>query len=1114
MHSKNTMKKLTLSHFLVKNFDLKPQEIPIFLMLFAHSFFLGLAGAFYFTPANSEFIRYFGSETLPYAYMASGVAGFLFTQIYSYFQRRIDSRKLFMGALTFMTLLTFLGRMLVGVVDPKWLSFTVFIWAWPFLSMVGIETGALSLKFLNLVQVKKIFALFSIGGVLAAMLGYLIIPLLSKVISHSYTLLYISAAGFTIGIFTLISLYKQYPEILKEERKRLAKENKKLISFKKSDDGTGWLQLLKSDYFKYIFICATLSMTIIYITDFSFLSTVKIQIHPDNTAQFLTLVYGGLKIGELILSFYSAKIMSKYGVKLGLMILPICMVVVVSAAAIVGLVWSVNVIVFLILITVNKSQERILRRGLDDPAFNILYQPLPDNEKAAVQTKVGVVQQFSTGIAGVIIATVNILILKIAGEYDFRYFLICFVPILVLWVISSKNLYVSYKATIKQIVKDTANPNKDKNKNQYGAESLKKYLKNSNPKIQALAVTILSETTPRSLEAQANIVLESKDESVIKSVLRNIDPTWRPRFKSNCTTIFENSTNPEIRLLAERVLDFIDFDEIKSLTPEDLPALANSEFVSDKIKLIKYMHKNPKAMDEDIIFTLLDSKHRNVKSAAINLAGRIASDRLINKLISLLESVEYYNAAIDILSMMGDKVLASLNEYFDKCKNVEILQRIIELYARISTAPAKAQLIKNINYPNRDVQRAIISGLNFCQFKAIEEKDIQTIKQKISEIVENIVWLMSSLEDIEDEKNTLKLFQALDNERERDIETLFNLLSFVNEPRLISLIQKNIIGKNNIFAVEIIDNNFTQDLKQIVTPLFDDLSQLQKIKKLSHFFPQEKLSFEDRLKEIIKRDYSKLDTWTISKAVELLGKQHKSKVSEASKSSVIDYKDMALWTRSNIDDVLAKIRKSEIPDEVFLCLYHTNELVYSVAARLVYDENPVKCSDYLINMTSKKQKLLADLKSGQPILQDKIKLLKKHPMYSNVPEDLIAKIAEYMEVITMKKGDEINIENHDCDVMFLMKGALCVKEAFGEDGYFFKKDILIKGQNLDLGANSLIAKKDTTIMTINRAIYFDILIRETDILPYIFDENNKVMRDDVREGQDEVSLKEELEAEA
>lgn len=1103
------MKKITLSHFLVKNFDLKQKEIPIFLMLFLHSFFLGLAGAFYFTPANSEFIKYFGSEQLPYAYIMSGIGGYLFTQIYSWFQKRIESRTLFMCALIFMTVITLASPMMLGHIDPKWLSFFVFIWAWPFLSMVGIETGALSLKFLNLVQVKRIFALFSIGGVLAAMLGYLIIPALKNFISHSYTLLYISAFGFIIGIVSLIILYNTHPEKLKEEREKIAqnkKDGQTMLSFKAPKDGTSLVELLKNSYFKYIFICATLSMTIIYITDFSFLSTVKIQIEPENTPQFLTLVYGGLKIGELLLSFFSARILSKYGVKLGLMILPICMVVVAVGAALVGL-SSVENIMFLILITLNKSQERILRRGLDDPAFNILYQPLPDNEKVSVQTKVGVVQQFSTGIAGLILLGVNTII-SLSGEYNFKYFMLFFIPVLIAWVYSSKKLYESYKATINKISKDFSKESKrDVGKNQYGAELLKKFIKVSNPKIQNMAVTILSETAPRALESHAALLLESEDETVKKAVLRNVDPTWRRRIASSCATCFKNTKNAEIRLLAERAQTYLNFDNLpKEPSDDELNQLIESKFVSDKIKLVKYMINNNKLLNEDIVSSLLDSQDHNVKSAAITLAGQLRTPRMINKLISLLESPVYHNTAGNVLLDMGDKVLPTLNEYFESCSNPSILLRVIELYGKFGSAPARAFLINNINYPNRDVQQAVITALYFCKFQATDEKDINTIKQKINETVENIVWIMSALNDIEDEKNTLKLFQALDLERLNNIETLFNLLSLLEEPRLINLIQKTIIGKNNIFAVEIIDNNFAQDIKQIIKPLFDDLSTLQKIKKLSDFFPQAEFTFEERLKEILKRDYSKLEPWTVSKAVELLGKLHKSKGADNSQQGTIDYKDLKLWVRSNIEDLLSKIRKSEMPDEIFLCLYHTDEIVYSAAAKIIYNENPLKCADYLTNMSEEKQALHQTLKTDQPLLLEKIKILKKHPMFFNLPEYLLAKIARHSIVKRLNKGDEINLEDANDNVFLIMRGTLWVKEAFSEDKYFFKNETVIKGLNLDQGAKGLVAKKDSFIIQINRFEYFGTLMRETEIIPYILDESNRAMRPD-----NETSSKDEVE---
>ncbi len=1079
------MKKI--NHFLIKNFELKPQEINIFLLLFFHSFFLGLAGAFYFTPANSEFIRYFGSEQLPYAYIASGVGGYIFTTIYSWFQKRIGSRKLFTGTLVFMTLVTLAAPILVGSINPKWLSFSVFIWAWPFLSMVGIECGALSLKFLNLVQVKRIFALFSMGGVLAAVIGYLVIPLLNKVLNHPYDLLYIAALGFLVGIVFLIMLYNKYPEKLVGEKKNITLKLKK----EDKDNSISFLNLIKRDYFKYIFICAVISMTIIYVTDFSFLSTVKIHIAPDNVSQYLALVYGGLKIGEFIISLFSNRLLSKYGVKLGLTILPMVSTAIVLLAAIVALFSGVESIVFLVLMTINKSQERILRRGLDDPAFNILYQPLPDNEKFAVQTQVGVVMQFSIAIAGAFILGVNTII-SLGGGYNFKYFPLFFVPILIAWFISSRNLYLSYKDNIRQILADISKEKRrDTSKNQYGSEMIRKYVKKGSKSITNLAVTILSETNPRSLEALASSLLESTDEVVNKAVLRNIDPTWRKRIAQPCDKIYNSTENTEVRLLAERAKKYLDYSEITSPSPNELQKLATSEFVSDKIKLEKYMFSDEKLLDETIILSLLDSTDKNVKSAAITLAGKLRTQKMIDKLIGLIESVEYYNTAGSVLLDIGDRVLPALDEYFNRCVQPSILLRIIELWARFGSFPARASLIKNINYPNREVQTAVIEAMYFCKFQASDEKDIDVIKQKISSLVENIVWIMSSIEDLEEEKNTLKMIQALDLERQNNLEKLFQLLSFIYEPRIIALIQKNIIGKNTIFALEIIDNFFSPDIKHIVSPLFDDLSAVQKIRKLSSFFPQHKFNFADRLKEIIKRDYSKLDTWTVSKSVELLGRLHKTKNQGISRSNVMDYKDLTLWVRSNLDELMSKIRKSEMPDEIFLCLYHTDELVYSQAAKIIYEENPIKCSDYLMNMSSKKQQLLNDLTNNMPLLLDKVKLLKKHPMYFNVPENLLVKMAKHVRKVEIPKDGEIQISNTGMpeDIIILLKGSLSVTQTFGEDIYFFKNDIIIKGLNLDQGANVLLAKKDSQALLISRSEYFNLLVSETDLIRYVFNEN-------------------------
>ena len=237
----------------------------------------------HFVQANTVFINNYGSEQLPIAYMLAGVVGWLSSSIYSSLQKRIHSKHLFGGALLFMFMITIIGRFALGYIEEKYLSFFVFIWAWPFISIVGIESGGLAIKLLNLTQIKRLFGLINMGGVTASIIGYLIIPVLTKIIGTSYNLFIIAATSLLAAMLLLYFIYKNFPE--------------KEITIKQSKDKakTNFKYLLKDKYFRLIFISATLSMTVIYIADFGFLSSIKIQkelfADSDSVAHFLALVF-------------------------------------------------------------------------------------------------------------------------------------------------------------------------------------------------------------------------------------------------------------------------------------------------------------------------------------------------------------------------------------------------------------------------------------------------------------------------------------------------------------------------------------------------------------------------------------------------------------------------------------------------------------------------------------------------------------------------------------------------------------------------------------------------------------------------------------------------------
>ena len=322
---------------------------------------------------------------------------------------------------------------------------------------------------------------------------------------------------------------------------------------------------------------------------------------------------------------------------------------------------------------------------------------------------------------------------------------------------------------------------------------------------------------------------------------------------------------------------------------------------------------------------------------------------------------------------------------------------------------------------------------------------------------------------------------------------IFELLSFLYDPKVINLIKKNIIGENTIFALEIIDNFISQDQKQLIIPLFDDISKYQRLKKLNKYFPQRKLKLTNRLKDIIVRDYNKVDPWTVAKAVELLGKLHKKKKSiDIKESETEDTEKIDLWTNENVQQLLKAIRKSEMPDEMFACLYHPDEIVFSTAAQIIYEENPSRCLNYLQNLSTKKQEIypvLQDPKLSKfNLLTNKIKYLKRLSTFFSIPENLLVKIAKIVKINEYDKGQELSLVNgHSEDIFLIVSGKLKVNISNGESKIYESDDIVIRGLNTPLDTEKVYVEKKSIIMLANRFEYFNILIDETGIIHHMFE---------------------------
>lgn len=1080
--------------YIKERFNLKNDDYNKIKLLFLYSFFLGLFVAFYFVPANSNFLSNYGHWELPYAYFVSGIVGVIAIVFYTFIQKKRKTKTLFVSAIIFIFGISLLDRFFLLILDKnifnltaeleqtykKYLSFFVFVWAWPFIALVATITGGLALRLFNLLQVKKFYGIINLGGVIAAIIGYFAISVLLKVLSSEYDLILIGILGLIGALILLLYIYKKFPE-------------KEFIETEHSNKKWNTISLLKNKFIFYIFLGAAISSIVIYITDYGFLVTVKanrdILFGGDReVAKFLAIVYGGLKIGEFLISLFSGRILTKGGVKLGLILLPISITLLFVFAYFDAVSYGQITLFFLGLMTASKVVERVIRRGVDDPAFNVLYQTMPDEKKLYIQTRVGIVQQLAIAASGVILIIINILLKNQEKVFRLEKYPLYALVILIIAIYVAFELYKKYKGRIKEILEEKRLFNFEYvEKDIFANDTLKMFILSEDIDATKFSTIVLAETNPRSLEAYSGFLLQMDDIIIRKAVLSNIDSTYNEKLVPIIESVGDsiNIKNRELKKLFLEAFFKLDYSEIDSITIDDVKKLAYSDILSKKITATKYLYRNEFENDEEIILHLLSSKEKSVKFAAIKIAGKRKNKNLYKELIRFLKDKEYNNLVISILVEIGEPVLSDLNQFFIKQTNPDVISKILQIYAKIATSKSQRYLVSNLNYPNREIQHLVILSLQYSGFRAREDT-ILFIRDKIRSVVENIVWFLVSIKDLVREKNTLKLIQALDLERLNSLEELFILLSFTQSFDIVDLIKTNIIGENTIFALELIDNFIEPEIKKLILPLFEPISLGQKIKKLKQYFYHKPVGFEQRLTNVILTDSSKVDIWSQSKAIELL-----SKNIEKSDFDKIDFNSLTVfepteWTNYAIERIMLNFNEITLTQTILISLLHPSELIFSTAMRVLYDQKIDNFEKFIDKLSDNKKDIYQKMINKEDIIIDKIKSLRRVYLFYSIPEKFLVKLADIITEVNLKPDENITfLFDKQEYIIILVRGKLYYQDKTSKQ-VFYKNSVIIKGLNVPQRVESLISDGNTSVMVVDRFEFFNLLASNNNIVLNLF----------------------------
>lgn len=112
------------------------------------------------------------------------------------------------------------------------------------------------------------------------------------------------------------------------------------------------------------------------------------------------------------------------------------------------------------------------------------------------------------------------------------------------------------------------------------------------------------------------------------------------------------------------------------------------------------------------------------------------------------------------------------------------------------------------------------------------------------------------------------------------------------------------VSELRVFALEVLDNLLTNEIKQVVLPILDDLNVSERLALLSVRYPQSKLAPDDRFHNLVSNHFDECFFWTRACLLHLIGRQedqqHLEVVQQSLKNREPIIRETATWSLAQL----------------------------------------------------------------------------------------------------------------------------------------------------------------------------------------------------------------------
>ncbi len=1025
---------------------LEGEEKPVLLLL-GYGFFMGVFLAAYKVVSTTLFLDNM-SEYIREAFFVSGVLGVITTWLYAALQDRVHySRLIFFNILNIIVFII-ISKIIYGYNQDKWLIFTMFVMLGPITSLLILGFWGIFGRMFDLRQSKRIIGGIDSGQLVAIIITTFSIPFIVPYITDITNIMLIGLAGLFISLLFFFKISTQF---------ELSSYHKKHVEIRKE---TKFTNMFRNKYILYMSLFLFLSMTAFVFVDYSFMN-VSEQQYPNekHLASFLGVFEGSIMILSLLIqTFVNEKLLNMYGIKTSLLLLPTILLLFTAAAIFSGTYYGYDVsnpnfIWFFLFIALSRLFTSTIRDATENPVYKLFFMPLDSRVRFDIQTKIeGTINEFSRALAGGIILSLGFLPFFKLIHYSYILILI-----IIAWVYITIKLYNLYKVNIQlKLEKQRQEAEKIEQKGKsLLLSTLESSIKSNNENLMIFSLRVMSKIAPETFKKEIAKIKNDRSINIHDSALRILERDFS-------FIHIANMDSPGRMEIGDK-----EDDKQPKLQQKYLLSLKNSSDKEERKLAAELIGATKFEGGINILNDLLNDIDSEVVKVAMKAASELKSMELLPFIIDNLQKKNYEDVAVEALINYGELAFSPLEVvFYNTEKSINVRSRIVYIYGKVGGEEARNLLWKKIDFPDKQVVSQAFLSLYHTEFTAADD-DVNKIKYELEIDISNFVWNLKAIEQLNkiEDHGLDMIIGALEEENDYYKAHIYMLLSMIYDQKTIQLVKENIESddsEDNSYALELLDVFLSEDLKHKIIPIYEDISDFDRIRRLEIFYPYIDIDDDELIRQVINRDFNRINRWTKACTIHYIGN-----------NKIADSYNM----------------------ELIANLFNPDTLLSEISAWALHEINERDFEKYLLRIDPEEQMHLKNLMVGKkydgmselrPHTKFELtRFLKSNSILSDLPSHILTAIVDNMEEVYLE--DKILPESQEWDrnsFYVVFHGLLEVKSEDGalldqfSEGSFIGEQI-----NIDLSQEniSFVVIGDTVLLKIPKNKFLDLITNEYDV---------------------------------